>query len=66
MSVLAPRFKVATDGVLAGVDEQSIDHSAVSSHFGNSMVETFSKIVDDGLKLSDHFGLRVNIRIVTV
>ena len=66
MSVLAPQFEVVTDGVLAGVHEQSIDHIAVSSHFGNSTVDTFSKTTDDGLKLSDHFGLRVNIRKTTV
>lgn len=62
MSVLAPRFEVVTDEVLAGVDEQSIDHVAVSSHFGNSTVDTFSKTTDDGMELSDHFGLRVNLR----
>ena len=62
MSVLEPRLRVVTGGVLDGVNERSIDHIAVSSHFGNSTVETFSKSTDDGLKLSDHFGLRVNIR----
>ncbi len=62
MSVLKPQFEVVTDGILAGVKERSIDNIAVSSHFGNSTVDTFSKSTDNGLKLSDHFGLRVNIR----
>lgn len=65
MSVLTPQFEVVTDGVLAGVHEQSIDHIAVSSHFGFSTVNTFSKTNDDGVKLSDHFGLRVNFRKTT-
>lgn len=56
------RFAVATQGMLAGVNALSIDHLAHSREFDCSSLVTFAGTSADGMKLSDHFGLRLSLR----
>lgn len=66
LDVLQPRFKLATDGILAGADSRSIDHITLTSDLVRQHIETFSNLGDHGIRLSDHFGLRVIVRSISI
>jgi len=59
---LGSGFAVASQGLLNGVNALSIDHLAHSKELDCSSLETFGNISADGMKLSDHFGLRLSLR----
>jgi endonuclease/exonuclease/phosphatase family metal-dependent hydrolase len=65
MEALGSRFKFITGGALPGLEAQSIDHVAVSKELEAAAVGTFSNVTENGTRLSDHFGLRVQLRAIT-
>ncbi len=62
-NALADRFQVVTAGVLSDVNEQSIDHAALSRYLTASELQTFNGTSEDSQHLSDHFGLSLQIRL---
>ena len=52
---------IGTAGEIAGVSEQSIDHLAHSGGICVEEVRGIARHIDDGLRLSDHFGVVVEI-----
>lgn len=59
--VFAPRFFICTSGELPGTDGLSIDHLAHTDDLQRDAVDVFPRVTDEGLRLSDHFGLRVDL-----
>ena len=57
MAVLGERFSVITTGVIASAEEQAIDHVALGPGLAGSVIATLPKCTPEGKKLSDHFGL---------
>lgn len=62
MRALGSKLNVATEGVVDDAGQRSIDHLAVSNELEVASMEAFSNIGEQGMKLSDHFGLRVQLR----
>lgn len=60
--ILHGRFEIMAGGNLDGVEVQSIDHVGISGDLQAGPLMTFSNIAENGMQLSDHFGLRIEVR----
>ena len=61
MEVTGKQFSFLTSGHIATENALSIDHVCVSSALSGQLVRTFPKQTPDGINLSDHFGLALNL-----
>ncbi len=55
-------FAICTAGVIEGVDRPAIDHIALSAELVATGRRGINEHDDDGKRLSDHFGIAVNVR----
>lgn len=55
--VILSRFRLATGGIMPGIEEQAIDHICLSHDLTLEGVEVLSNVAPDGHLISDHFGL---------
>jgi hypothetical protein len=51
------KFKIATDGIVQGIERQAIDHLSHSPDLRCREVEGISKETSVGIRLSDHDGV---------
>ena len=61
IDTLGSRLAVMTSGVIEEVADYAIDHLACTAHLSVSSLTALPKVQND-LKLSDHFGLIVNLQ----
>lgn len=62
MNVFESRFSICTSGELEGADGPGIDHVAHTAGLEAVDVRVIPKVSQQGLRLSDHFGLSVELR----
>ncbi len=60
--VLGTTFQVLTGGTIPGTSAQSIDHIAATHPIELSTLEPISNLSDEGIKLSDHFGIEAKLQ----
>lgn len=61
VSALFSHFRIATDGIVPGLDYQLIDHLAYTPDFTVSLLQGWPKKTTDGIVLSDHDGVLVEL-----
>lgn len=59
---LRPSLNVITEGALDSGGKPLIDHAATSPHVTGRLVRTIPRVNEDGLRLSDHVALILEIR----
>lgn len=62
MTTFDKDFSICTAGELEGADGLSIDHVAHDDTLNCDNVSVIPKVSEDGLRLSDHFGVVVNVQ----
>lgn len=62
MNTMGDGFSICTAGELADVDALAIDHIAHRGRLSCGAVKVLPKISEEGLRLSDHFGLIVDLQ----
>lgn len=63
LSTLGSRFTIVTSGPIRGAPTLAIDHVAITKELEMKDVYGISNISENGLRLSDHFGIVVNLRL---
>ena len=61
LDTLGDRFTVATTGPVAPIDEQTVDHIALTGGLHAASIRSISNLGPDGRKLSDHFGIAAEL-----
>ena len=62
-NALANRFHVLTAGIISPIEQQTIDHVAVTEQLKANWIQSISNIGPDGQKLSDHFGIAASLEL---
>jgi endonuclease/exonuclease/phosphatase family metal-dependent hydrolase len=61
MQAIGSKFVVHTQGTIAPVEMQSIDHIATTDHFRPMDCRSLSNVAPDGTLVSDHFGVTATL-----
>jgi len=61
MAALKPSLAIVTTGALDGDGKPLIDHVATSPAVAARLVTTIPRVDEEGLRLSDHVGLIVEV-----